>query len=97
MHVCVCMCVCVCVCVCVASRGLFSDEAGVTMVCACACACAWVSVCVCVASRGLFSDEAGVLSEGLMALLQPSNERQLRQYLVDKCPLTLPGMSVFIC
>ena len=55
--------------------------------------CARVGLCA-PASRSLFSDEPGVLSEALMNLLQPSNERQLRQYLGDKCPLTLPGISI---
>ena len=42
------------------------------------------------ASRCLFSSEPGVLSESLMTLLQPVNEKQLRQYLTEKCPATLP-------
>ncbi|KAJ1483094.1 hypothetical protein T484DRAFT_1801653, partial [Baffinella frigidus] len=38
-------------------------------------------------SRLLFTDDTGRLSDTLMALLQPANERRLRAYLEERCPL----------
>eukprot|EP00960_Hanusia_phi_P047411 758392-Hanusia_phi.AAC.1 len=48
-------------------------------------------------SRTLFCEEPGILSDALMALLQPANEKRLRQYLMEKCSLSSqePSNTVF--
>ncbi|EKX45229.1 hypothetical protein GUITHDRAFT_108869 [Guillardia theta CCMP2712] len=40
-------------------------------------------------SRTLFCEEPGILSDALMALLQPANEKRLRQYLMEKCSMAV--------